>query len=126
MILPVGAVQAPPPVAVQAPPPVAVQAPPPVAVQAPPPVAVQAPPPVAVQAPPQGAFRPPQPEASFNLDNDGIASGSLGTDMPGIPAEAPPPGGTSDARINLPPGVAGSDQDLMDRYRAGLSELTND
>ena len=46
--------------------------------------------------------------------------------MPGLPAEPPPPpGGGSDARINLPPGVAGS-QDLMDRYRAGLSELTDD
>jgi hypothetical protein len=112
-ILPVGAS---PPVAVQAPPPVAVQAPPPVAVQAPPP----APP-----APPQGAFRPPQTATGFDLANAGAAGGSLSTDMPGLPAEAPPPGGGSDARINLPPGVAGS-KDLMDRYRAGLSELAED
>ena len=82
-------------------------------------------PPAAPMAPPPPPMAPPPAETSFNLDNAGIASGSLGTDMPGIPAEAPPPGGTSDARINLPPGVAGA-QDLMDRYRAGLSELSDD
>jgi len=75
----------------------------------------------------QYAPAPPTPEAAtgFDLANAGAAGGSLSTDMPGLPAEPPPPGGGSDARINLPPGVAGS-QDLMDRYRAGLSELTDD
>ena len=112
---------------------------PPVAVQAPPPVAVQAPPP-APPEPPQGVFRvpsvpsasqyapaPPTPEAAAGLDlaNVGAAAGSLDTDMPGLPAEAPPPGGSSGAHVNLPPGVAGP-QDLIDRYRAGLSELADD
>jgi len=125
-ILPVGAS---PPVAVQAPPRVAVQAPP---------VVPEAPPPAA-PTPSQGVFRTPSappatqyapslpdPEeaAGFGLSNAGASAGSLGTDMPGLPAEAPPPGSTG-ANINLPPGVAGP-KELMDRYRKGLAELTDD
>ena len=90
-----------------------------------PPSAPMTPPPPPGVSPPAESSSSCCPATSFNLASAGSASVSLSTDMPGIPAEAPPPEGTSGARINLPPGVAGS-QDLMDRYRAGLSELTGD
>ena len=74
--------------------------------------------------PPQGAFRLPPTAAGFEITGAGAAAGSLGIDMPGLPAEAPPPG-ASGVNVNLPPGVAGP-KELMDRYRAGLSELIED